>query len=278
LTETRHNDHYDVCVRLSTPAGYAARRRCAWSYVWPWRRRRRRHLPPASQVLASVAASMPRRENDLGAAHYHWVVIMNVYRPPSSSDRPSSLFFNELTTLLEMLVIHSCPVVVGGDFNISVQDDNSRRLSSLLASFDMVQHVNHATHRCGNALDRSGCDACSADRSPAVVTVQPLGIIADHSLIMSQLPVKTDSPSKRLVRGWRRVDRDDLRRALQVSPLCAPVPADADVDELFDTYSTVMLHHIADQLAPSTLFVDVRAVQRRGLTLSAQFSVATAVD
>jgi len=178
-----------------------------------------------------------------------------------------------------MLVIHSSPVVVGGDFNIPVQDDNSRSLSSLLASFDMVQHVNRATHRCGgNALDRSGCDACSADRSPAVVTVQPPGIIADHSLVMSQLPVKTDSPSKRLVRGWRRVDRDDLRRALQVSPLCAAVPADADVDELFDTYSTVMLHHIADQLAPSTLFVDVRAVQRRGLTLSAQFSVDTAVD
>ena len=33
-------------------------------------------------------------------------------------------------------------------------------------------------------------------------------------------------------------------------PAVAPVSADADVDELFDMYSMV-LHHIADQLAPS---------------------------
>ena len=95
LTETRHNDHYDVCVRLSTPAGYAARRRCAWSYVGPWRRRRCRHLPPASQVLASVAASMPRRENDLGAAHYHW-------RPGRHYERlPTTIVWSTVIALLQ---------------------------------------------------------------------------------------------------------------------------------------------------------------------------------
>ena len=43
-----------------------------------------------------------------------------------------------------MLVVYSCPAVVGGDLNVHVQDaDNvdSRRLGDLLASFDMVREV-----------------------------------------------------------------------------------------------------------------------------------------
>jgi len=40
------------------------------------------------------------------------VVIMNIYRP--GSEKPSSLFFEELTNVLETLVVYSCLVVVGG--------------------------------------------------------------------------------------------------------------------------------------------------------------------
>jgi len=41
------------------------------------------------------------------------VIILNIYRP--GSERPSSLFFEELTSLLEMLVVYSCLVVVSGN-------------------------------------------------------------------------------------------------------------------------------------------------------------------
>jgi len=49
--------------------------------------------------------------------------------------------------------VYACPVVVGADFNIHAQDvddPDARRLSDLLASFDMVQHVHAPIHRCGN--------------------------------------------------------------------------------------------------------------------------------
>ena len=65
------------------------------------------------------------------------------------------------------------------------------------------------------------------------------------------------SPSRvRLVRGWRRVDRNEMRRLLEVSPLCQPVPDDVDVNQLFSDYDSV-LHDIADKLAP------LYAVRRR---------------
>jgi len=56
--------------------------------------------------------------------------------------------------------------------------------------------------------------------------------------------------------------------ALADSQLCSTVPDDMDVDQLFDTYSTV-LNSIADQLAQLMPFATVRDGQQRGSTLSA---------
>ena len=178
------------------------------------------------------------------------VIIMNVYRPGSA--RPSRLFFEELTQVLETLVVYFCPVIIGGDFNVRAQDANdtdTRRLNALLSSFSMVQHVQSPTHRGGNTLDLI---VTSADWAPNAVTVQPPGVISDHSLVTCKVAVAVDSlpPTERIVRGWRRVDRHKLRRLLEDSSLCNAVSADADVDQLFETYNTV-LRDIADQLAPS---------------------------
>ena len=123
-------------------------------------------------------------------------------------------FFDELSAVLETLVIYACPVVIGGDFNVRYQladDPDSRRLSGVLSSFDMVQHVGGATHRCGNTLDLVMTFAdCQLD----AVTIDPAGIVSDHALVVCRLPVTADSPTtaERLVRGWRRVDRNEMRR------------------------------------------------------------------
>jgi len=58
------------------------------------------------------------------------VVLLNVYRPGSA--RVSSQFFDDLASVLELLVLHSCPVVIGSDFNIHVHDvtDTQARLAA----------------------------------------------------------------------------------------------------------------------------------------------------
>jgi len=58
-------------------------------------------------------------------------------------EKPSAQFFDELTA-----VINACPVVIGGDFNVRFKlaaVPDSRRLSDVLSSFDMVQHVSGST-------------------------------------------------------------------------------------------------------------------------------------
>jgi len=67
------------------------------------------------------------------------LVFMSIYRPGSS--RPSSVFFDELTGVLETLVMHACPVIIGGDFNIHVEDPsdpNAAHLSELFASIAKI--------------------------------------------------------------------------------------------------------------------------------------------
>jgi len=76
--------------------------------------------------------------------------------------------------------------------------------------------------------------------------------MSDHALVLFHLPLRRDSPSlaERLVRGWRRIDREKLRHERQASPLSTPPSADADVEQLSTTYDT-MLRDIADRLVPS---------------------------
>jgi len=112
-----------------------------------------------SQVFRRSSANQQHvrghlRATDMMTSARDQVVVLSVYRP--GSVKPSAQFFDELTTVLESLVINAYPFVVGGDFNVRFQvaaDPDSRRLSDVLSSFDMMQHVCGATHRCGNTLD-----------------------------------------------------------------------------------------------------------------------------
>jgi hypothetical protein len=107
-----------------------------------------------------------------------------------------------------------CPVLIGGDFNVKVQladDSGARRIRELLTCIDMVQHVNGPTHNRGNTLDLvitpSRCPLDSVD-------VEPAGRYSDHSLVVCSFPLVVESQSvvKRLVCGWRRVDRKAVQR------------------------------------------------------------------
>lgn len=111
--------------------------------------------------------------------------------------------------------------IVGGDFNIHVQDDgdvDARHLHELLVSFGMIQHFHAPTHRCGSTLDLvitfGNCQLNG-------VTVDPPGVLSDYSLVMCQLLLSLDPASlvESQVRAWRRVDRDVLRQALMMSAL-----------------------------------------------------------
>lgn len=249
LQETWHTASDDTCLRLITPTDYAVVDTARTTgpgggvaIVFRKNMKCSRVSMPECRTFESICVRLTAATGP--------IIIMNVYRP-GSEKRPSTLFYDELSSVLEALVLYACPVVIGGDFNIHVQDrddPDARRLADLLASFDLVQHVRGPTHRCGNTLDLIITPAtCQLDD----VTVDPAGMLSDHSLVIGRLPVAVEPALifEQQVRAWRRVDRAKLGRALEESELCQPVSSDADVDRLFDTYDAV-LRDIADRMAP----------------------------
>ena len=179
LTETWHTDSNDVRLRLATPDGYAmvdaARQDGRGGGVAVIYRKHLRCSGMSLPPLTTFEAVCVRLTTSSGP-----IVLLNVYRPGST--RPSTSFYDELASVLELLVVHSCPVIIGGDINIHVHDPSdpdARRLGQLLADFQAVQHVTSATHRCGGTLDLvMTFTGCPVDE----ITVDPAGVVSDHSL------------------------------------------------------------------------------------------------
>ena len=96
-------------------------------------------------------------------------------------------FFEELTAYLEVLALYKCQIVIVGDLNVHLEvntDHHAIRLLELFHSFDCVQHLGGETHNEGGTLDHVYTrknDACSE------MTVDPAGIISDHSFITWRL-------------------------------------------------------------------------------------------
>ena len=85
--------------------------------------------------------------------------------------------------MLETLVCNSCPVLIGGDINIHVEntaDCESVRLAEVFALFNLVQHVTGPTHKLGGTLDLI---AAFSDCKKADVCIDPAGVISDHRLV-----------------------------------------------------------------------------------------------
>ena len=81
------------------------------------------------------------------------LIFITLYRPSYLSI--TELFFEELISLLEIVSTYGSEIVLSGDFNIHVDDDNdisARRLLKLLDAFNLQQHVTTSTHARGHTL------------------------------------------------------------------------------------------------------------------------------
>jgi len=180
------------------------------------------------------------------------VAVLNIYRPGSLA--VTNKFFEELTAYLEVLALYKCQIVIVGDLNVHLEvntDHHAIRLLELFHSFDCVQHLGGETHDEGGTLDHVYTrknDACSE------MTVDPAGIISDHSFITWRLSFVYQHAvgTRRLIRGWKKVDREKFRVRLRESELCSGIPEGASADTLFTTYNKV-LSALVDEFAPAKM-------------------------
>ena len=94
----------------------------------------------------------------------------------------SELFFEEITSLFEIIASYRSTTIISGDFNIHVDDANAvtaQRLLSLLDAFGLEQHISGPIHTCGHTLDLL---ITQPECVPDSVVIDP-PTISDHSLI-----------------------------------------------------------------------------------------------
>ena len=210
----------------------------------PWRDRRN---PPQPLPMCQNAFSgfhVVRRFMSASPCR-GWVGYI-IIRPGSC--RPSTLFFEELRTVLEILVLQPGPIIIGGDINIHVeQEDDDDRFSELIESFNMIQHIVGPTHPHGGTLDLV---ATFSDTPLSRIVIDPAGMISDHSLATAFLTVhhRVDPARTRQVRSWKKVDLSAFREAIRESALANPSPFSTS-SELFEIYDSC-LRRIADRFAP----------------------------
>ena len=248
LTETWHGSGDDISLRLAAPSSYSAVDAVRKSDpnhggIVVIHRSRYRCVRVPLPELASFEGLCVRLH--VGGES---VTLLSIYRPGSC--RPSTLFFEELRTVLEMLVLQPGPIILGGDVNIHVEkegDDDSVRFSELIESFNMIQHVVGPTHLHGGTLDLV---ATFSDTQLSRIVIDPAGMISDHSLVTAFMTVhhRVDPARTRQVRSWKKVDLSAFREAIRESALANPSPTSTS-SELFEIYDGC-LRRIADRFAP----------------------------
>jgi exonuclease III len=186
------------------------------------------------------------RKFSIRSASLKFVVI---YRPPPSSKNKLTVsdFMDEFGKYLESLLICSSRLVICGDFNFHLNDQNhpdSAKFKVLLESTGLKQHVNVATHQSGYTLDilltRESEEVASVDVRD--------DLISDHSTIFFELnSAKPPLPKKHIrYRKLKSISIDKFKTDILQSGLPNMT---GTVDELAGAYSSV-LSEILDRHAP----------------------------
>ena len=177
--------------------------------------------------------------------------LVVVYRPQRTQNhqQTASLFIYEFSSYLELLVSDPSRLLITGDFNFHVDDEQNweaQAFMELISSFDLVQHVAGSTHERGHTLDLV-LSRASDDLVSNVATTEYLP--SDHAAVTCSLSTRKPDPVKLRI-TTRKIDaidvdtfcRDILESELYTHP-------SSDLNTLVDQYDHV-LRDLLDKHAP----------------------------
>ena len=183
-----------------------------------------------------------------GKTHLH---LTNIYHPsPSSKNKSSnSAFFSETASLLEILATHSGNIMIGGDFNLQLDDPNDSsaiNFLNLLELHGLTQHVHKPTHKNEHILDLLITHANSSIITD--VTVHDPGL-SDHQAVMSSSSLLKPARQTKEVK-YRKIKSMNITKFehdLAASPIWES--KSTTLDELITSYDN-FLEVVLDAYAP----------------------------
>ncbi|ESO04234.1 hypothetical protein HELRODRAFT_172590 [Helobdella robusta] len=193
--------------------------------------------------------------------------LIALYRP--GSKQTTSLFFEELISMLEFITMSEAHVVLMGDFDIHVEKRDSPftlRLHEILDMFQLVNHVNQQAHVSRDTLDLV---ICSQDFPILDTKIDPCLVYSDHSYVSVRVALNQVRPKlvKACVKPWKDLNEKYFVEALANSPVANKCQSD-DVDNEFALFSG-KIQRISDNLVP------MRALNSQGvLGIPGKYAIA----
>ena len=165
-----------------------------------------------------------------------------MYHPPPSQSNPISnaAFLEEFDNYLESVVLSDELLCIAGDFNIHMnksEDPYQIRLSELLVSYGLVNHVHVPTHKHGNTLDL----LITRDNDELNFSEPTTGyMISDHYFVHSNLGFPRPNLTFKSItfRKIKDIDITAFRRDLSV--ICDELLQINDINVLATQYNKLL--------------------------------------
>ena len=248
LTQSWHGSSHDLSLRLAMPPNFSF-----VDYIRP-------HDPHHGGLIVYFKSLFKYVKFDLPTVksfeaiiikffiHRLEIILLAIYRPGSVP--PSTLFFVELSSVLEHVSTLSPFIILLGDFNIHLEKPGDPHAISLLEVFNLFNIVNRIdkhTHVLGGMLDLI---VSSENLVPGSCNIYSPGIYSDHSFISVKLPIIYEPCIRRSrwVRSWKRLNESHFCTLVQDSVIGNPCK-DLNVEEAAILIKNE-LKIIVDKVAP----------------------------
>ena len=124
------------------------------------------------------------------------LTIVVVYRPPDSL---KIMFLDEITEWMVDSLAEDTNVIVAGDFNLHISnenDDDAHNLLDTFAAHGLDQHVGLPTHKSGNILDLIFTEGIS---DLSVISCKPTMFVSDHAVVLCETSLKRDDVTRKQI-------------------------------------------------------------------------------
>ena len=189
--------------------------------------------------------------------HGNTVTCIAIYRPPYSATNQETVakFVEEFTVWLANISGSFSNMIVLGDFNIHINDENDNEASifvDTMTALGFNQHVSFPMHRAGNILDLVFTETCN---SIEVKTCTPGPIFSDHTAIEIVVTQPIQYIQKRLIKYRKLMDINinQLTNDLEVSNII-----NGPIDDMVDELESKLLQALDKHAPEKTKMVTVR--------------------
>ena len=158
ITETWLSEMDDVKVVEATPHGYCFNHFPRKDKIGGGTGIVCKETMKPKLIKAGESSSFEYSEWQLKCGPSEILTVLVVYRPPYTKQHPVTVntFISEFSDYLELVVTTPHKLIIGGDFNIHVEDPNdseSKKFLSLIESMSLKNNIWTPTHTSGHVLD-----------------------------------------------------------------------------------------------------------------------------